>query len=89
MNVALFKLAMAKVGNPNILVNMVSKRVRQLNSTGSSSRPLVADASGKSAPDIALQEIAEDKMSFEMPLSPEVLVGAGASSGGKKRRKAS
>jgi DNA-directed RNA polymerase subunit omega len=87
MNIEFVKQALAKIGNPNILVNMISKRVRQLNSSGSVSRPLVADASGLSAPDIALREIIEDKMSFEMPLSTEVLVGAPAGGGGKRRRK--
>lgn len=87
MNVELFKQALAKVGNPNILVNLVSKRVRQLNSTGSTSRPLVADTANMSAMDIALREIVEDKMSYELPLSTEVLVGAPAAGSGRKRRK--
>jgi DNA-directed RNA polymerase subunit omega len=87
MNIEFVRQALAKIGNPNVLVNMISKRVRQLNSSGSASRPLVSDASGMSIPDIALREIVEEKMSFDMPLSTEVLVGAGASSGGRKRRK--
>jgi DNA-directed RNA polymerase subunit K/omega len=58
------KLALAKVGNPNILVNLVSRRVRQLTSGGGSSRPLVDQAGTLGAADIALLEIIEDKMAF-------------------------
>jgi DNA-directed RNA polymerase subunit omega len=83
MNIDLFKQALAKVQNPNVLVNLVSKRVRQLNSPGASSRPMIEDATNMSAPDIALREIVEDKMGFEMPLIPELLVA----SAGRKRRK--
>jgi len=47
---------------------MVSRRVRQLNSGGGgTSRPLVADIANLGAADIALREIIEDKMGFEMP----------------------
>jgi len=43
MNATLVKKALEKVLNPNILVNLVSQRVRQLNfGGGGSSRPLVA-----------------------------------------------
>ena len=42
MNADLVKKALEKVPNPNILVNLVSRRVRQLNSgAGGTSRPLV------------------------------------------------
>ena len=58
---------MEKVGNPNVLVNLVSRRVRQLNSgAGAMSRPLV-DAGNLGAADIALLEIIEEKIGFEMP----------------------
>jgi DNA-directed RNA polymerase subunit omega len=68
MNATLVKKALEKVPNPNILVNLVSQRVRQLNSGGGrSSRPLVADVANLGAADIALCEIIEDKMGFEMP----------------------
>ena len=68
MNAELCKLALLKVGNPNVLVNLVSRRVRQLNSGGgNSSRPLLNDVAGLGAADIALKEIVEDKMSFELP----------------------
>ncbi len=68
MNAELCRLALLKVGNPNVLVNLISRRVRQLNSGGgNSSRPLLNDVTGLGAGDIALTEIIEDKMSWEMP----------------------
>ena len=68
MNATLVKQALEKVLNPNVLVNMVSRRVRQLNSGGGgTSRPLVADVGNLGAADIALLEIIEEKMSFDMP----------------------
>ena len=67
MNSELCRLALAKVGNPNILVNLISRRVRQLNSGGGSlSRPLLLDTTGLGVADIALKEIVEDKMGWEM-----------------------
>lgn len=54
--------------NPNVLVNLVSRRVRQLNSgAGGSSRPLVQETPGMGVADTALLEIIEDKMGWEMP----------------------
>ena len=68
MNAELVKQALAKVGNPNILVNLISRRVRQLNSGGGgSSRPLVANTGNLGVADIALREIIEEKMGWEMP----------------------
>jgi DNA-directed RNA polymerase subunit omega len=68
MNAILVKQALEKVINPNVLVNLVSRRVRQLTSGGGSvSRPLIADVGSLGAADIALREIIEDKMDFEMP----------------------
>jgi DNA-directed RNA polymerase subunit omega len=68
MNAILVRKALETVLNPNVLVNMVSQRVRQLNSGGEGRcRPLVADIAKLGAADIALREIIEDKMSFEMP----------------------
>ena len=68
MNAEFCKKALEKVGNPNVLVNLLSRRVRQLTSgAGALSRPLVADAQNMSAADIALLEIIEDKMGWEMP----------------------
>ena len=68
MNAELTKKALEKVGNPNVLVNLISRRVRQLNSGGGKlGRPLVADTGHMGAADIALLEIIEDKMGWEMP----------------------
>jgi len=68
MNADLVKKALAIVLNPNVLVNLVSRRVRQLNSGGGrASRPLLADVGHLGAADIALSEIIEGKMGWEMP----------------------
>ena len=68
MNATLVKQALEIVLNPNVLVNLVSRRVRQLNSGGgAASRPLVSDVLSLGAADIALTEIIEGKMGFEMP----------------------
>ena len=68
MNAELVKKALEKVGNPNILVNLISRRVRQLNSGGGMrSRPLVADTGNLGVADIALLEIVEEKMHWELP----------------------
>jgi DNA-directed RNA polymerase subunit omega len=68
LNSELTKKALEKVGNPNVLINMVSRRVRQLNSgSGAISRPLILDVGNMGVADIALTEIIEDKIGFEMP----------------------
>jgi DNA-directed RNA polymerase subunit omega len=68
MNANLVKQALDIVINPNVLINMVSQRVRQLNSGhGGRCRPLVAAHDKDGVADIALREIIEGKMSFEMP----------------------
>jgi DNA-directed RNA polymerase subunit omega len=83
LNAELTKKALEKVGNPNVLVNLVSRRVRQLNSGGGAvSRPLVADVGNLGVADIALREIIEDKMGWEMPELVELTRPVG-----KKRKK--
>jgi DNA-directed RNA polymerase subunit omega len=68
MNAALVKKASEVIRNPNVLINLVSRRVRQLNAgAGGASRALLADSGNLSAADIALTELIEGKMSFEMP----------------------
>lgn len=68
MNSELVKKALEKVANPHVLVNLLSRRVRQLNfGNGSSSRPMVANTENLGIADIALREIIEDKMGFDMP----------------------
>jgi len=68
MNANLVKAALEKIPNPNVLVNLVSRRVRQLSfGDGRGSRPLVAGTAHLGAADIALREIIEGKMGCEMP----------------------
>ena len=68
MNAVLVNKALEKVLNPNVLVNLISRRVRQLNSGGGRAcQPLVADVANLGAADIALREIIEGKMGWEMP----------------------
>ncbi len=66
LNAESLRQAAEKIGNPNILVNLVSRRVRQLNAAGGTgSRPLIPDAASLGAADIALQELVQDKMGWE------------------------
>ena len=68
MNAEFTKKALEKVGNPNVLVNLVSRRVRQLNAgAGAMSRPLVNAPATAGIADIALMEIIEEKIGFELP----------------------
>ena len=67
MNATLVKQASQVILNPNVLINLVSRRVRQLNAGGGASRALLADRGNLSEADIALTELIEGKMSFEMP----------------------
>jgi len=60
------KQALIKVGNPNVLVNIISRRVRQLTAVGGNSRPLISDTNGMGAADIALTEIVEGKMAWDL-----------------------
>jgi DNA-directed RNA polymerase subunit omega len=83
VNAELTRKALEKVGNPNLLVNLVSRRVRQLNSgAGAMSRPLILDPGNLGAADVALREIIEEKITFELPEVAEL-----TRPGAKKRRK--
>ena len=62
MNADLIEAASKIVPNHSILINMISRRVRQL-SLGH--RPLVEFVPGLRAADIALTEIINEKLSFE------------------------
>ena len=64
MNNELVKQALEKVESPHVLVNLVSRRVRQLNAGG---RSFINPTGNLRVADIALLEIIEDKMGFEMP----------------------
>ena len=80
MNTELCNEAVTLVGNPNVLINLVSARVRQLNS--GSSRPLIDDPLLGSA-DMALKELVDKKMEFSI-LDEEM---AAEVKKAKKRRK--
>ncbi len=85
MNAEFAKKALEKVGNPNVLINLVSRRVRQLNSGGGAlSRPLVANTANLGSADIALLELIEEKFGWEMPELSDV---EKPSDGSKKRRR--
>lgn len=63
MNHLYLAQALRVVKNPNILVNMVSQRVRQL---GQGHKALVLAESQMSYMDIALKEIADGKLYYEL-----------------------
>ena len=68
MNTNYLELAKQKISNIPLLINVVSRRVRQLNQQA---RPMVkADTPQMSNMDIALKEIAEGKMSAEIAFTP-------------------
>lgn len=57
--------ALKVVDDPNILVNIVSRRVKQLKR---GNRPLVESLEKLSAEDTALREVAEGKISYELAM---------------------
>jgi DNA-directed RNA polymerase subunit omega len=65
MNAQLVKAASIAVPNQQILVNMISRRVRQL---CLGHRPMIEFAPGMGHADIALTEIADGKIVFESTL---------------------
>lgn len=68
MNAELCKEALKKVGSPNVLINIVSRRVRQLNQGGGGmGQPLVDAPASMGLADIALREIIEEKIGYELP----------------------
>ena len=64
MNAELVRKALEKVLEPNLLVNMISQRVRALNA---GARPLLINTGNLGVADIALAEIVEDRMICTMP----------------------
>ena len=82
MNSDLMRKALEKLGNPNVLVNLLSRRVRQLNAGGGGlGRPLISDTIGLGVADIVLTEIIEDKINWE-PALDEI-----AAEASRKRRR--
>ncbi len=66
MNADLTKQALEKVGNPHVLVNVISRRVRQLNGGGGPSRPMVDAPPWAGLADIALMELLEGKIGWDL-----------------------
>lgn len=92
MKANLVKAASEVIPNPQILVNMVSQRVRQLLL---GHRPLVEFAPGLREADIALTEIANGKLAYESTFgqngsaeSPQVVPFPKVTAPVKKARKA-
>lgn len=56
------KEALKAINDPNVLINVVSRRVKQLKR---GNRPLVESLEKLSPEDIALREVIEGKISFE------------------------
>lgn len=56
------KEALKVISDPNLLINVVSRRVKQLRR---GSRPLVESLEKLSSEDVALREIIDGKISFE------------------------
>ncbi len=73
MTNALVQDALKKVGSPEILVNVISKRVRQL---GQGFRPLLEVQPRWSFMEIALREVSEGKLTFEAVEDPEIAKAA-------------
>jgi len=63
------KAALRIIDDPNILINVVSRRVKQLRR---GARPLVESLEKLSAEDTALREIMEGKISYELPTAEEL-----------------
>jgi DNA-directed RNA polymerase subunit omega len=90
MKPELVKAAIEVVHNQQILVNMVSRRVRQLTI---GHRPLVEFVPGMGHADVALSEIANGKLTFESTLGQngntpaEVVQFPGVIVSGKKTKR--
>ena len=63
MNTTFLAEASQRIGNTELLINIVSRRVRQLTQ---GSRPLIQFDGHLDPADIALKEIAEGKLAFEL-----------------------
>jgi len=57
------KEALKSINDPNVLINVVSRRVKQLKR---GNRPLVESLEKLSSEDIALREIIDGKISFDV-----------------------
>jgi len=69
MNSKYLAAAQQQVPNPELLINLVSRRVRQL---AQGHRPLTVTDPRMDFADIALKEIGEGKLNYELePLEPD------------------
>jgi DNA-directed RNA polymerase subunit omega len=66
--------ALKMIDDPTILVNVVSRRVKQLKR---GNRPLVVSLEKLSAEDTALREIAEGKITFELATEADLAISRG------------
>jgi DNA-directed RNA polymerase subunit omega len=64
------KSALQVIDDPTILVNVVSRRVKQLKR---GNRPLVVSLEKLSAEDTALREISEGKITYELATAEELI----------------
>ena len=71
MNANLLAAASLTIPNPNMLVNVVRLRVKQL---ALGNRPLVTVAPGLGLADVALTEIGHGKLTFESTADQETVV---------------
>ena len=83
MKQTLVQDALKTVQSPQVLVNIISKRVRQL---GQGFRPLVAFDPKLTFMDVALKEVAEGKLGYEMIEVPSA-AGTPTAAPAKKSRK--
>jgi len=67
--------ALTVIDDPTILINVVSRRVKQLKR---GNRPLVESLEKLSAEDTALREIAEGKITYELATEAELARSHGA-----------
>jgi DNA-directed RNA polymerase subunit omega len=64
-----FQPAAQQIPSPELLINLVSRRVRQLTQ---GHRPMTLTDAKMDFADIALKEISEGKLTYELPTSEEV-----------------
>ncbi|TAG29053.1 MAG: DNA-directed RNA polymerase subunit omega [Verrucomicrobia bacterium] len=57
------------IADPNILINVISTRVKQLKR---GSRPLIESLEKLAPEDVALREVVEGKITFRMPTADEL-----------------
>jgi len=84
MKQTLVQDALKTVQSPQVLVNIISKRVRQL---GQGFRPLVAFDPKLTFMDVALKEVAEGKLGYEMIEVPSAAGTSTTPPPAKKSRK--